>query len=300
VAAGAVLVDTPIFPCMFLHTDRSHSKVVSRLTSVLPLSPHHTPPFRSEVYIASRDHDALGATADRLNNLGGDTGGSCIPIAANLGSREGCEELARELQQLEARLDVLINNSGASWGEGLDRSSGKMNWGWDKVLDVNLKAPFYLTRAALPMLDASAASRPGDPARVIMVGSVVGIQHQNVPSHAYDASKAAVHSLTRKLAHDLARRGGQSGKPKGNITVNAIAPGYVPSRMTAGLSSWGADMDNISKAVPLGRLGEDTDMAGAALFLASPAASWVSGVVLPVDGGMLSQPLSLGNTGEAM
>uniref|UniRef100_A0A7S2WSB5 Uncharacterized protein n=1 Tax=Rhizochromulina marina TaxID=1034831 RepID=A0A7S2WSB5_9STRA len=254
----------------------------------------------NKVYIASRDHEALGVTAERLNSLGEESGGSCVPITANLASREGCEELIGEIRQLEPRLDVLVNNSGASWGEGLDRSSGRMNWGWDKVLDVNLKAPFYLTRAALPLLDASAAARPGDPARVIMIGSVVGIQHQDVPSHAYDASKAAVHSLTRKLSSDLARRGGKGGRPQGHITVNAIAPGYVPSRMTAGLSSWGADAETMSEAVPLGRLGIDADMAGAALYLASPASSWVSGIVLPVDGGMLAQPLSLGISGEAL
>jgi NAD(P)-dependent dehydrogenase (short-subunit alcohol dehydrogenase family) len=117
--------------------------------------------------------------------------------------------------------------------------------------------------------------------------------HQDFPTHAYDVSKAAVHSLTKKLAADLAQR--TEGRP---VTVNAIAPGYVPSKMTEGLAAWGVDADKAAKSIPLGRMGGAEDMAGAALFLASPAGAWVTGAVLPVDGGSLTAPLSMLDGGE--
>ena len=248
----------------------------------------------ADVVIASRDAKALAETAAQLAGPG-----RCTAIEANLTTRAGCEALAAAYGEAfggepgadgPARLDVLVNNSGVSWGEPLARESGKANWGWDKVLDVNVKAPFYLTRALLPHLDA--ASAPHAPARVINVGSVAGIHPQDVPTHAYDVSKAALHHLTRKLAAEFARRpppeggggGGASAAPTA-ITVNAIAPGFVPSRMSAGLAAWGADPADFGQAIPLGREGHESDMAGAALFLASPASAWVTGVILPVDGG---------------
>jgi NAD(P)-dependent dehydrogenase (short-subunit alcohol dehydrogenase family) len=133
---------------------------------------------------------------------------------------------------------------------------------------------FYLTRACIPMLENAAS--PEDPARIINVGSVVGIVPQSAPTHAYDASKAAVHQLTKKLAGDLA--------PK-NITVNALAPGFVPSRMTDGLGTWGATHDVIAKSIPLQRMGTEEDMAGACLYFSSRAGAWCTGVILNVDGG---------------
>lgn len=237
------------------------------------------------VFISARDAAALEETATQLNNGGL---GRCVPLAADLSTRQGCEELAAAVGEQTDRLHVLVNNSGTSWGEPLSRTSGRMNWGWDKVLDVNLKAPFYLTRALLPLLDQAASEV--DPSRVIMIGSVVGEHPQDAPTHAYDASKAGVHSLTRKLAFELATAPPEAGR---RITVNAIAPGYVPSKMTEGLTSWGIELDDVAAATPMGRLGQAADMAGAALFLASPAAAWVTGAVLPVDGGILTRPLSM-------
>lgn len=275
----------------------------------------------STVLISSRDAAALQATADELSESADakSSGGKCIAIPGNLSSRAGCEDLAgavADLTKATGGLSVLVNNSGTSWGEPLSRRSGKMNWGWDRVLDLNLKAPFYLTRALLPQLWQASATNAGDPSRVIMIGSVVGLNHQDFPTHAYDASKAALHSLTKKLAGELAEPFDPSsmseadGWPKqeksdddgvriafpdecggARITVNAIAPGYVPSKMTAGLHV-------NARAVPLGRMGQASDMSGAAIFLASPAASWVTGAVLPVDGGLLANPISLG-TGAA-
>jgi NAD(P)-dependent dehydrogenase (short-subunit alcohol dehydrogenase family) len=115
-----------------------------------------------------------------------------------------------------------------------------------------------------------------DPARVINIGSVVGFVPQAAPTHAYDVSKAAVHQLTRKMSADLAPQ---------HITVNCLAPGFVPSRMSDGLATWGADKETLAKNIPLGRMGNEDDMAGAAIYFASPAGAWCTGVILNVDGG---------------
>lgn len=143
---------------------------------------------------------------------------------------------------------------------------------------------FYLTRACIPLLEKSATV--DDPARIINIGSVVGLVPQEAPTHAYDVSKAAVHQLTKKFAADLA--------PK-HITVNCLAPGFVPSRMSDGLSSWGASRETIAKNIPLGRMGNENDMTGACLFFSSQAGAWCTGVILNVDGGAvgaLQIPLS--------
>ncbi len=223
----------------------------------------------------------------------------CMYVASNVSHRQGCEALAQHVATVFSnRLDVLVNNAGTSWGEPLDRESGKMNWGWDKVMDLNVKGMFYLTRACIPLLQrtnatttssttttttsddlsSSIATPSIDPGRIINIGSVAGMVPQSVPTHAYDVSKAAVHHLTRKLAGDLA--------PKG-ITVNCVAPGYVETRMSAGLAAWGAEPDKLAQGIPLQRLGEEDDMAGACLYLSSKAGSWVSGVILNVDGGQI-------------
>ena len=133
---------------------------------------------------------------------------------------------------------------------------------------------FYLSRACIPLLEKSATTQ--DPARIINIGSVVGFVPQQAPTHAYDVSKAAVHQLTRKMSADLA--------PK-HITVNCVAPGFVPSRMSDGLATWGADHEALAKNIPMGRLGNESDMAGAAIYFSSQAGAWCTGVILNVDGG---------------
>jgi len=249
----------------------------------------------AHVAIASRDEAALAGAVEELNSVG--AGGSCIALAANLGTRAGCEKLASDYAAAlgeSASCDVLINNSGASWGEPLERMSGKMNWGWDRVLDLNVKGPFYLTRAMRPLLSAaskladdgpmqSTVGAAADPARVINIGSIAGILPQDVPTHAYDVSKAALHHLTKKMAADLSRPDAAYG-PRA-ITVNAIAPGFVPTKMSQGLATWGADMQALAANVPLGRCGTDADMAAVAIFLSSPASAWMTGAIIPVDGG---------------
>lgn len=142
-----------------------------------------------------------------------------------------------------------------------------------------------MTRACIPILEKSASME--DPSRIINIGSVVGMVPQNAPTHAYDASKAAVHQLTKKLSADLA--------PK-HITVNCLAPGFVPTRMSDGLGSWGATREVISDSVPLGRMGNEDDMTGACLYFSSRAGAYCTGVILNVDGGSVgSQQIELSN-----
>ncbi|GAX17907.1 hypothetical protein FisN_18Hh113 [Fistulifera solaris] len=219
----------------------------------------------ANVLITSRDENACRATAAKL---------SCHYVTSNVATVTGCDQLVQHVDTLfGGKLHVLINNAGTSWGEPLERRS-KTCWGFDKVFDLNVKGLFYLTRACIPLLQKAATFE--DPARVINIGSVVGIMPQDAPTHAYDASKAAVHNLTRKFASDLASQ---------HITVNCVAPGFVPSRMSAGLKSWGADHEALASQTPLQRLGNADDMAGACLYFASRAGSWCTGVILNVDGG---------------
>jgi len=217
-----------------------------------------------KTYISSRKAEACDATAARLSQQG-----ECISIPADLSTREGIEALVGEIKANEAQLDILVNNAGATWGATLEEFPEAA---WDKVMDINVKSPFFLTQALLPLLEKSASQE--DPARIIMIGSVDGLNVNQLPTYSYGPSKAAVHHLTRILASHLAGR---------KITVNAIAPGPFPSRMMAHtLDTVG---EQIRQGVPLKRIGEPTDMAGAAIYLASRAASYVTGVVIPVDGG---------------
>ncbi len=223
----------------------------------------------STVVVTSRKRDALMAAAAEIGAMGP---GECIAMAHDLSTPEGCAAFVEELSGRVDKLDVLINNAGTTWAAPMDEYPSKA---WDRCFALNVRAPFELTRACLPLLRA--ASSPGSPSRVINVGSVAGLMPQPVPTFAYDASKAAVHHLTRKLASELA---GSDAK----ITVNAIAPGFVPSSMSEQLTTY-ASAEAISNSVPMGRLGTPEDMAGAALFLASRAGAWVTGSVVTVDGG---------------
>ena len=251
----------------------------------------------ANVLLTSRDPKACQEAADHLIGSGA-TNNKVHHVASNVSTREGCKALAHHTSDIfNGRLDVLVNNAGASWGEDPaydkgSRESGRMNWGWDKVMDLNVKGMFYLTRECVPLLqrrevnDNKSDGESGvsiDPGRVINIGSITGFIPQNAPTHAYEVSKAAVHHLTKKLASDLAPRG---------ITVNAIAPGYVKTRMSTGLSTWLPKMDDekeaehvISDTIPLGRMGNADDMGGAAIFLSSKAGSFCTGHILAVDGG---------------
>jgi NAD(P)-dependent dehydrogenase (short-subunit alcohol dehydrogenase family) len=219
----------------------------------------------ARVYMAARKADALHETAQRLSEYG-----DCVALPEDLATSEGRERFAAAVREREPRLDVLVNNAGAAWGAPLDEFPEA---GWDKVLDLNLKGLFELTRLLLPELRAAAAERP--PARVINIGSIDGLRVPAAENYSYSAAKAGVHMLTRHLAKRLA---------DDRITVNAIAPGPFRSKMMAFVLDEHAD--EVAASVPLGRIGEPEDMAGTALFLASRAGAYLTGAVIPVDGGV--------------
>jgi NAD(P)-dependent dehydrogenase (short-subunit alcohol dehydrogenase family) len=219
----------------------------------------------TKVYLSSRKAEGCEQAERELRPFG-----QVQAIQADLSSETECLRLAEEVGQQEPALHVLINNAGATWGAPLEQFPGSA---WDKVLDLNLKSPFFLTRALLPLLEA--AGTQDDPARVINIGSIDGLRVPTLPTYSYSASKAGLHHLTRVLARELGPR---------HITVNAIAPGPFESKMMAAtLRSFG---DAIAAAAPLRRIGRPDDMAGAAVFLSSRAGSYVTGAVLPVDGGI--------------
>ncbi len=217
-------------------------------------------------YITSRKEQELRATEADLAALG-----ECIAIPSDLGNLPGVEAFAAEIASRENRLDILVNNAGATWGAGIDEFPES---GWDKVMDLNVKSVFFLTRQLLPLLRAAGTME--DPSRVINIGSVNGLSNGHMTNYSYSASKAAVHHLTRHLSSDLAADG---------ITVNAIAPGFFPSKMTAHMLPHEAEM---VKGIPRGRLGQPEDAAGTAIYLTSRASAYVTGVVLPLDGGLVA------------
>ena len=198
--------------------------------------------------------------------------GRCIGLAADLADADGPERLAAEFSRLEPRLSVLINNAGATERGSLGTVALA---DWDRVLNVNLRAGFFLVQQLLPLLRASATAE--DPARIINIGSIGGLHVPNWDAFAYGASKAAVHHLTRALSKRLG---------KDHITANAIAPGPFPSRLTD------TDSDAVRKSIqtyiPLGRPGEPQDIEGLVVFLASRAGAYVNGATIPLDGGHLA------------
>ncbi len=219
----------------------------------------------ARITISSRNPDACAAAAHELASHGPVTA-----IPADLSTEDECLRLAAAVAEREQQLHILVNNAGATWGAPLTEFPGAA---WDKIVNLNLKAPFFLTRAFLPML--AAAGTADDPARVINVGSIDGLRVPALPNYSYSASKAGLHQLTRVLARDLGPR---------HVTVNAIAPGPFESRMMAAtLAEFG---DEIIATAPLGRIGRPDDMAGVAVYLASRAGAYVTGAVIPVDGGI--------------
>lgn len=219
----------------------------------------------ARVYITARKAEACEATARELSEMG-----ECIALPGDLSTEAGCNTFAAEVAKREQRVDILVNNAGATWGAPLAEYPDDA---WDKVLAVNVKGVFHLTRALLPQLRAAATADA--PARVINVGSIDGIHVPALETYAYSASKAAVHQLTRHLAKRLAPE---------HVTVNAIAPGPFPSKMMAATLEHFSDV--IIAECPLGRIGRAEDMAGVAIYLASRAASYVTGTIIPVDGGI--------------
>ena len=219
----------------------------------------------ASVYVSSRKAEAGEQAVQELSAYG-----QVVSLPADVSREQECVRLAAEVADRVDHLDVLVNNAGATWGEALETFPES---GWDKVVDLNLKAPFFLSRACLPLLTAAATA--DEPSRIINIGSIDGLRVPELSTYSYSSTKAAVHHLTRVLAKELGPR---------HVTVNAIAPGPFPSRMMAAtLQEHG---DAIAATSPLGRIGRDDDMAGAAVYLASRAGAYVTGAVLPVDGGI--------------
>ena len=216
------------------------------------------------VYISSRKADACAEVAAELSAKG-----TCVGIPADLSTEEGCRGLADEMASRVERLDILVNNAGATWGTPLAEFGEAQ---FEKVLALNVKGVFHLTKFLVPLLQASGTT--DEPARVINIGSIDGIAVPLLETYAYSSSKAAVHQLTRHLAKRLAPA----------ITVNAIAPGPFQSKMMAAtLDAFG---EQIAANAPLKRIGRPDDMAGAAIYLSSRAGAYLTGAVIPVDGGI--------------
>ena len=219
----------------------------------------------ARTYVTARKAEACAKTAAELSREG-----ACVALPADLAQAEERTRLVAELSARENALHILVNNAGANWGAPLAEFPES---GWDKVMDVNLKAVFFLTRDLLPLL--TKAGSPADPARVVNVGSIDGLHVPALETYSYSASKAALHHLTRVLARKLAPE---------HVNVNAIAPGPFESQMMkATLDRFG---EMIRKTNPRGRIGEPEDVAGATIFLCSRASAYVTGAVIPVDGGV--------------
>ena len=219
-----------------------------------------------KTYITSRKSEQCNNKADELSKFG-----ECISIPADLTDMNEMDKLVNFIKENEKQFNFLINNAGAAWGASFDEFPEN---GWDKVMDTNVKSVFFLTQKLAKILEQSGNN--SDPSRIINVGSIDGIGIPRAETYSYPASKAAVHQLTRVLANRLAHR---------NININAIAPGPFQSNMMAHtLEEYG---EQIKSSVPRGRIGIPEDMAGTAIFLCSKASAYITGSIIPVDGGSL-------------
>ncbi|MCJ8206417.1 SDR family NAD(P)-dependent oxidoreductase [Pseudomonas sp. RGM2987] len=217
-----------------------------------------------KTYVVSRKAEACAAAEEELKQYG-----EAVGIAADLADQEQLSKLAGEILRREPKLHILVNNAGASWGANFGEFPES---GWDKVMDLNLKSIFFLTQALGTALQA--AGTDVDPARVINIGSVDGMTSPDFGNYSYSASKAAVHHLTRHLAKHLSTA---------NINVNAIAPGPFETKMTEHMLK--VKGDEIIKVIPRRRTGSESDAAGTTIFLSSAASAYITGAIIPLDGG---------------
>jgi len=219
----------------------------------------------ARVYVVSRDSAACDQAAAELSDHG-----EVIPLGWDLSSPEGCASFCAELGSREDLLHILLNNAGAVWGAPLADYPVS---GWDKVMNLNLRTPFLLVQGLLALLEAAAT--PEDPARIVNVGSIDGLRVPRSKTFAYSASKAGLHHLTRALAVELGKK---------NISVNAVAPGTFESKMMA--TTLDEQREQLEQVTPLSRIGNPDDIAGVMVYLCSRAGAYVSGAVIPVDGGV--------------
>lgn len=217
----------------------------------------------AKVYISGRDAKACAATASELGPL-------AISLPADLQKVEECQRVVDEITKLEpAGLNVLVNNAAANWGEEIDTYPDAA---WTKVLTLNLQRVFTLSQMCLPLLEK--AGQPGDPARIINIGSIDGMRVPMLANYAYSASKAGLHHLSRHMARELGPR---------NITSNSVAYGPFPTKMMKHVLDTSGDV--LREEVPLRRIGKPEDAAGTCLFLASKAGAYCNGALLRCDGG---------------
>lgn len=224
----------------------------------------------ARVFIASRKAGMCETTAKEINDLG--LPGKVEWFDGDVGTEEGVEDLATKLESRTESLNILMNNAGITWGKPYGEFP---HAAWEKVMKVNVSGLFALTQRLTPLLAKTATSE--DPARVVNVGSVMGTAPIGVGAYSYSASKAAVHHLTKILATELAEK---------RITVNAIAPGPFQSNMTAFATADAENRERIGAKTPLGRIGAPDDIAGLLVFLGSRAGAYVTGAVIPTDGGI--------------
>ena len=215
------------------------------------------------IYISARKGPQIAAAVERF-------GDRVIGIPGDVSTVEGCRTLAAEIAAREPKLDILINNAGAAWGAPFEEFPES---GWDKVMDLNVKGPFFLTQALHPLLKAAGAS--GQPAKVVNVGSIDGQRLNPWETYSYHASKSAILYLTKRMAARLVRD---------NIICTAIAPGAFESDMNTAARDHG---DAVAKSIPAKRIGTPEDMAAAAIYLCSRAGDYVIGDTLTVDGGLV-------------
>ena len=219
-----------------------------------------------KTYISSRKSDDCNKKSEELSEFG-----QCISIPADLTDMKQMDRLVAQIKEREKNLNILVNNAGAAWGASFDDFPEN---GWDKVMDTNVKSIFFLSQKLIDILEISGTN--SDPSRIINIGSIDGIGIPRAETYSYPASKAALHQLTRVLANRLSDR---------NINVNAIAPGPFQSNMMA--STLKEHGDQIKQSVPRNRIGLPEDMAGATIFLSSKASAYITGAIIPVDGGSL-------------
>jgi len=224
----------------------------------------------AKVYIASRKLEACQKAAESLADLPG----SCIPFEADLSAEAGVVSLAEFIAENETVLNILVNNSGRSWGAAFEQFPWQA---WEDIMALNVTAPFTLIRELASLLASSGSA--DDPARVINIGSVMGMEPHGFPAYSYAASKAAIHHITRYLSNELAAK---------HITVNAIAPGPFPSGMTAFFTEDEKLSAAVTRGIPLGRLGRPQDFAGLILCLCGIGGAYMTGAIIPLDGGMNS------------